>query len=51
MLLHIPQVLSRAEVADIRQRLDAAGWVDGLQTAGAQAATSKKSATGIHACR
>lgn len=30
MLLHIPQVLSRAEVADIRQRLDAAGWVDGL---------------------
>jgi len=42
MLLHIPQVLSRADVADIRQRLDAAGWVDGLQTAGAQAATIKQ---------
>ena len=42
MLLHIPHVLSRADVADIRQRLDAAGWVDGLQTAGAQAATIKQ---------
>lgn len=37
MLLHIPQVLSKAEVADIRRQLDTAGWGDGAGTAGAQA--------------
>ena len=42
MLLHVPQVLSKAEVATIRRRLDEAGWVDGLQTAGAQASTLKQ---------
>ncbi len=42
MLLHVPQVLTKAEVADIRQRLDAAGWVDGAVTAGAQAVGIKQ---------
>lgn len=42
MLLHIPQILSKAEVADIRARLDAEGWVDGASTAGAQAVEIKR---------
>ena len=42
MLLHVPQVLTKAEVADLRQRLDAAGWVDGAATAGAQAVHIKQ---------
>lgn len=42
MLLHIPQVLSAAEVAAVRARLDAAPWVDGRQTVGAQGAQVKR---------
>lgn len=42
MLLHIPQVLSAAEVAVFRERLDAAPWVDGRQTVGAQGAQVKR---------
>lgn len=42
MLLHVPEVLSKAEVAAIRARLDQAGWVSGLQTSGAQAAGCKQ---------
>ncbi|HEX6735317.1 MAG TPA: Fe2+-dependent dioxygenase [Azonexus sp.] len=42
MLLHIPEVLSKAEVAEIRLALDAEGWVDGLQTAGVQASEIKR---------
>ena len=42
MLLHVPQVLTKAEVADIRQRLDAAGWSDGSVSAGAQAVNIKQ---------
>ena len=42
MLLHVPQVLTKAEVADMRQRLDAAGWVAGAVTAGAQAVGIKQ---------
>lgn len=42
MLLHIPQVLTPAEVAEIRQMLDTQGWVDGLRTTGPQAANVKR---------
>ena len=42
MLLHIPQVLTATEVADIRQTLDLEGWVDGLQTSGPQASSLKR---------
>lgn len=42
MLLHVPQVLPRDEVAEIRQAIDAAGWVDGRQTVGAQGAQVKQ---------
>lgn len=42
MLLHVPGVLSKAEVAEIRASLDQAGWVSGLQTSGAQAANCKQ---------
>ena len=42
MLLHVPQVLTKAEVTDIRQRLDAAGWSDGSVSAGAQAVNIKQ---------
>lgn len=42
MLLHIPQVLTQAEVADIRQVLDSQGWVDGLHSTGPQAAHVKR---------
>lgn len=41
MLLHIPDVLSAAQVAHCRQRLDAAEWVDGRVTAGHQSARAK----------
>jgi PKHD-type hydroxylase len=42
MLLHIPQVLTPAEVSALRARLDAAPWVDGRQTVGAQGAQVKR---------
>ncbi|WP_382156939.1 Fe2+-dependent dioxygenase [Hydrogenophaga sp. ANAO-22] len=42
MLLHIPQVLTPAEVAEIRQVLDTQGWVDGLRSTGPQAANVKR---------
>jgi len=42
MLLHIPQVLSTEEVAEFRQQLAQAEWVDGTATAGAQAAQRKR---------
>lgn len=41
MLVKIPSVLSAAEVADMRARLEAADWVDGRVTAGAQSALAK----------
>ena len=41
MLLHIPEVLSKAEVQELRTALDEAGWVSGLATAGPQAAQAK----------
>ena len=42
MLLHIPEVLSKAGVAAIRGELAASGWVDGATSAGAQAALLKR---------
>jgi PKHD-type hydroxylase len=42
MLLHIPEVLTRQEVAEFRRRLDAAVWIDGRETVGAQGAGVKR---------
>ncbi|WP_374469208.1 Fe2+-dependent dioxygenase [Phenylobacterium sp.] len=44
MMLHIPEVLTKAQVAEIRAAIDAAPWVDGNQTSGAQAALAKRNA-------
>jgi PKHD-type hydroxylase len=41
MLLQIPDVLTRAQVAQARDMLDAADWVDGRVTAGHQSARTK----------
>ena len=41
MLLHIPQVFSKAEVAALRATLDAGPWADGNVTSGHQSATAK----------
>jgi PKHD-type hydroxylase len=42
MLLHIPEVLGADELSRIRQRLDAADWVDGRETVGVQGAQVKR---------
>lgn len=42
MLLHIPGVLDRDQLARIRAALDGAEWVDGRQTVGAQGAQVKR---------
>ncbi len=44
MLLHIPDVLTEAEVRQCRGALDAADWVDGGTTAGFQSARVKNNA-------
>ncbi|MBB6250723.1 Fe2+-dependent dioxygenase [Nitrospirillum iridis] len=44
MLLHIPGVLTREQVAWCRQQMDAADWVDGRVTAGHQSAMAKDNA-------
>ena len=41
MLLHIPGVSTRDEVATLRTRLDAGPWADGNVTSGHQSATAK----------
>ena len=41
MLIQIPDVLSRAQVADARRLLDAGEWVDGKVTAGHQSVRAK----------
>jgi PKHD-type hydroxylase len=41
MLLPIPDVLTREQVAEARQVLDGAEWVDGRVTAGRQSARTK----------
>jgi PKHD-type hydroxylase len=42
MLLHIPQVLSKQDVTQLRLKLDTGVWVDGETTAGAMAAEVKR---------
>jgi PKHD-type hydroxylase len=42
MLIQIPGVLEKAQVAALRQSLDSASWVDGNVTSGYQAALAKK---------
>jgi PKHD-type hydroxylase len=42
MLIRVPDVLSKAEVANFRAAMDAAAWEDGRSTAGAQSAMVKK---------
>jgi PKHD-type hydroxylase len=42
MLLHVPNVLTSAQVAHARQLLDRAAWVDGRVTAGPQSARAKQ---------
>jgi PKHD-type hydroxylase len=42
MMLHIPQVLTREQVAAIRRRLDQTDWVDGRATVGPQGAQVKQ---------
>ena len=44
MLLHVPDVLTPQQVADVRTVLDAADWVDGRVTAGAQSSRTKNNA-------
>ena len=41
MMLHVPGVLSAAQVRELRHALDAADWVDGRETAGQQGAPVK----------
>jgi PKHD-type hydroxylase len=41
MLVCVPQVLSKSEVADFRHLMDATAWEDGRSTAGAQSAMVK----------
>lgn len=41
MLLHIPDVLTPEQVVEARKKLNAAQWVDGNVTAGAQSAQAK----------
>jgi PKHD-type hydroxylase len=42
MLVCVPDVLSKADVAEFRAVMDAANWEDGRSTAGAQSAMAKK---------
>lgn len=42
MMLHIPEVLTQAQVAEIRRRLEETQWVDGKATVGTQGAQVKK---------
>jgi PKHD-type hydroxylase len=42
MLVCVPEVLSKADVAEFRTVMDAASWEDGRSTAGAQSAMVKK---------
>ncbi|MGN6654659.1 MAG: Fe2+-dependent dioxygenase [Rhodanobacter sp.] len=42
MLLHIPGVLSAEQIRRMRESLDAAPWIDGRETVGAQGARVKR---------
>jgi PKHD-type hydroxylase len=41
-MIHVPEVLTKAEVAAIRARIDAAQWIDGNATSGFQSALAKR---------
>ncbi len=41
MILHIPNVLSKEQLIKCRKLLDDTNWIDGKQTAGAQAVNVK----------
>ncbi len=40
-MIHVPGVLTKAQVQDLRRVIDAGEWVDGNETSGAQAALAK----------
>jgi len=42
MLIQVPDVLTSAEVAEVRRLIDAADWIDGNVTSGPQAALAKR---------
>jgi PKHD-type hydroxylase len=42
MLMHIPGILDRAQLARLRSALDGAAWTDGRETVGAQGAQVKR---------
>jgi PKHD-type hydroxylase len=42
MMIQVPEVLTSAQVADVRKLIDAADWVDGNVTSGPQAALAKR---------
>jgi PKHD-type hydroxylase len=42
MLVHIPDILSKQQVHEIRSALDASSWTDGKETVGAQGAQVKR---------
>ena len=42
MLMHIPEVLSKEQVAGMRRAMDGAEWTDGRQTVGPQGAKVKR---------
>ena len=42
MMLHVPGVLTPAQVSDIRQRLDQSEWIDGRASVGTQGAKVKR---------
>ena len=42
MLICVPDVLSKDDVADFRRIMDGCAWEDGRSTAGAQSALVKK---------
>jgi len=42
MMLHIPEVLTPAQVVEMRRKLDATDWIDGRATVGAQGAQVKR---------
>jgi len=42
MMLHVPNVLTKQQVAQCRQAMEAGDWIDGNATSGAQSALAKK---------
>lgn len=42
MMVHVPNVLSKAQVQTLRLSLDSAEWIDGNETSGPQAALAKR---------